>query len=214
MRKAFYLNIVLLAISCISFSQPKVQNLLTDNLNNPIGIGTAQPQFSWQMVSDGEKPDSTFENPGMNSFNHFAYVAIRDWMYRKMVGIDTYEDGVGYKHIKIKPHIGGYFTYASASIDTYYGKVSNSWKIENGNLLMDEEIPANTAATVFVPDSEASNVTESKKALSQINGTKVTSTQGGYVVLQLGSGEYDFAVSKTSKQMWDIIKMKLIDIKL
>src|SRR5665213_817354 len=96
------------------------------------------------------KPDSTFENPGMNSFNHYAYGAIGDWMYRKMVGIDTYEDGVGYKHIRINPHIGGDFTYASASLDTYYGKVSNSWKIENGNLSRDVEIPANTKATVFV----------------------------------------------------------------
>ena len=43
----------------------------------------------------------------MNSFNHYAYGAIGDWMYRIMVGIDTYEDGVGYKHSRIKPHVGG-----------------------------------------------------------------------------------------------------------
>ena len=201
MRKAFYLNIVFLAISSISFSQLKVQNLLTDNLNIPIGIGTAQPQFSWQMTSDREKPDSTFENPGMNSFNHYAYGAIGDWVYRKMVGIDTYEDGLGYKHIKIKPHIGGDFSYASASLDTYYGKVSNLWKIENGNLSMDVEIPANTSTKVFVPVLDAKNVTESNKALSQISGIKITGTQDGYLVLQLGSGDYHFTVSKTSKKM-------------
>ena len=161
----------------------------------PVKMGATTIWERW----DGIKPDSTFENPGMNSFNHYAYGAIGDWMYRKMVGIDTYEDGVGYKHIKIKPHIGGDFTYASASLDTYYGKVSNSWKIENGNLLMDVEIPVNTTATVFVPAFDANNVTESNKALSQVNGIKVTGTQDGYVVLQLGSGEYHFAVSKTSK---------------
>ena len=72
---------------------------------------------------DGQKPDSTFETPGMNSFNHYAYGAIGDWLYSEVVGLDTYEDGVGYKHIKIQPHIGGGFTNTSASLKTYHGTV-------------------------------------------------------------------------------------------
>lgn len=145
---------------------------------------------------DREKSDSTFENPGMNSFNHYAYGAIGDWMYPKMVGIDTYEDGVGYKHIKIKPHLGGGFTYASVSLDTYYRKVCNSWKIENGSLLMEVEIPANTTATVFVPAKNSNAVKESGKVLSQVNDIKLNGNQEGYVVLELGSGVYHFAVQK------------------
>ncbi|MDQ2863133.1 MAG: alpha-L-rhamnosidase, partial [Bacteroidota bacterium] len=124
------------------------------------------------------------------------YGAIGDWMYRRMVGIDTYEDGVGYKHIQIKPHIGGGFTYASASLDTYYGKVSNSWKIENGSLLMDLEIPANTTATVFVPAVNAGAVKESGKGLSELNDIKVKGSEDSYVVLELGSGVYHFVVQK------------------
>ena len=158
----------------------------------PVTMGATTIWERW----DGEKPDSTFENPGMNSFNHYAYGAIGDWMYRKMVGIDTYEDGVGYKHIKIKPHIGGGFTYASASLDTYYGKVSNSWKIENGNLIMDVTIPANTMATVFVPAKNAEVVKEGGKDLSQVNDIKVKGTEAGYVELELGSGVYHFEVKK------------------
>lgn len=158
----------------------------------PVTMGATTIWERW----DGEKPDSTFENPGMNSFNHYAYGAIGDWMYRKMVGIDTYEDGVGYKHIRIKPHIGGGFTFASASLDTYYGKVSNSWKIENGNLSMDVEIPANTTATVFVPAKNADAIKESGKALSQVNDIKVKEVEDGYVVLELGSGVYHFVVQE------------------
>ncbi|HUZ57248.1 MAG TPA: family 78 glycoside hydrolase catalytic domain [Hanamia sp.] len=161
----------------------------------PVTMGATTIWERW----DGEKPDSTFENPGMNSFNHYAYGAIGDWMYRKMVGIDTYEDGVGYKHIKIKPHIGGDFTFASASLDTYYGKVSNSWKIENGNLLMDVEIPANTTATVFVPAVNADAIKESSKVLSQVNDIKVKDTEDGYVVMELGSGIYHFVVNNYTK---------------
>jgi alpha-L-rhamnosidase len=158
----------------------------------PVTMGATTIWERW----DGQKPNGTFENPGMNSFNHYAYGAIGDWMYRKMVGIDTYEDGVGYKHIKIQPHIGGDFTYASASLETYYGKVSNSWKIENGNLLMDVEVPANTKATAFIPAKNADEIKESGKILSGANDIKVVGSQDGYVEIEIGSGVYHFEVKK------------------
>ena len=82
---------------------------------------------------DGIKPDGSFQVPSMNSYNHYAYGAIGDWMYRTVAGLDTYEDGVGYKHIRIKPVIGGDFTSVSASLKTYYGLASVSWKMDGGN---------------------------------------------------------------------------------
>jgi alpha-L-rhamnosidase len=154
----------------------------------PVTMGATTIWERW----DGEKPDSTFENPGMNSFNHYSYGAIGDWMYRKMVGLDTYEDGPGYKHIKIKPHIGGGFTYASASLQTYYGKLSNSWKIENGKIEMDVIIPANTKATIFLPSANASSITEGGKPLSALKEVSVKGNEDGYVVVNVGSGEYHF----------------------
>jgi alpha-L-rhamnosidase len=157
----------------------------------PVKMGATTIWERW----DGIKPDSSFENVGMNSFNHYSYGAIGDWMYRKMVGIDTYDDGVGYKHIKIQPHIGGGFSNASASLKTYYGTVSNTWKISNNETDMDVEIPANTKATVYVPATDANAVTESGKTLSADN-IKVTGTGDGYVIMELGSGKYHFAVKK------------------
>ena len=92
----------------------------------PVKMGATTIWERW----DGQKPDSSFQSVGMNSFNHYSYGAIGDWMYRQMVGLDTYEDGVGYKHSKVQPHIGGGFTSAAASLDTYYGKLSCSWKLQ------------------------------------------------------------------------------------
>src|ERR1017187_2998224 len=122
----------------------------------------------------------------MNSFNHYSYGAIGDWMYRKMVGLDTYEDGVGYKHIKIQPHIGGGFSFASANIQTYYGKLSSGWKVGVDTITIDVEIPANTTATIFIPAAKADEVTESGKALSAVSDIKVTGTEGDYVILNVG----------------------------
>ena len=158
----------------------------------PVQMGATTIWERW----DGIKPDSTFETPGMNSFNHYSYGAIGDWMYRSMAGIDTYEDGPGYKHIKIKPHIGGNFTNVSASLETYYGMVSNSWKIESNSIIMDVEIPVNTTATVYVPANNVNSVTENGMLLNSVKDIKVAGTEDGYVVLHIGSGKYHFVVKQ------------------
>jgi len=142
---------------------------------------------------DGIKQDGSFQSPAMNSYNHYSYGAIGDWMYRVMAGLDTYEDGPGYKHIKIQPHIDGGFTSASAALETYYGKLSSSWILGKDKILMDVEIPANTIATVFVPSTNADEVTESGSPLTLSTEIK---TENGYVVLTLGSGTYHFVVSQ------------------
>ncbi len=158
----------------------------------PVKMGATTIWERW----DGQKPDSSFQTPGMNSFNHYSYGAIGDWMYRQMVGLDTYEDGVGYKHIKIKPHIGGGFTFASANLQTYYGKLSGGWKLEADKIIMDVEIPANTTATIFIPASNANSITENNKPLSAIGDIKIVETKDGYVEINVGSGVYHFSISK------------------
>ena len=145
---------------------------------------------------DGIKPDSTFQTPSMNSYNHYAYGAIGDWMYRVVAGLDTDEDGPGYRKICIRPHIGGKLTQATADLQTYYGRVLSGWKIENGKLLLDVEIPANTTASVYVPAPRAEAIQESGKALSASTDIEVTGTENGFVTLKIGSGKYQFVVTR------------------
>ncbi|MFI5195425.1 MAG: family 78 glycoside hydrolase catalytic domain, partial [Chitinophagales bacterium] len=76
----------------------------------PVKMGATTIWERW----DGEKPDSTFEDPGMNSFNHYAYGAIGDFMYRDVAGLDTDPAFPGYKKIRIMPHPGGNFSYVQA----------------------------------------------------------------------------------------------------
>ncbi len=83
----------------------------------------------------------------MNSYNHYAYGAIGDWMYRTVAGLDTKTDQVGYKGIVIKPTIGGNLTTVAADYETPYGKASSHWKVEGGNLTLDVTIPANTTVS-------------------------------------------------------------------
>jgi alpha-L-rhamnosidase len=158
----------------------------------PVKMGATTIWERW----DGRKPDSSFQTPGMNSFNHYSYGAIGDWMYRVMVGIDTYQDEPGYKHIRIMPHPGGSFSRASASLETHYGKLSAAWNIENEKFGIDVEIPANTHATVFIPSPDASHVTEQGRPVGSAEGITIAGNENGYTSINLGSGKYHFEVSK------------------
>lgn len=158
----------------------------------PVKMGATTIWERW----NGIRPDSSFEPASMNSFNHYAYGAIGDWLYRVMVGLDTYEDGPGYKHIRIQPHVGGGFSFASATLQTYYGRLSSSWQVEGDNLLMLAEIPANTRATIYIPAKSIESVTEDGKAMSAAPDLRVMGMENGYVRIEVGSGLYHFTVRK------------------
>jgi len=154
----------------------------------PVKMGATTIWERW----DGIRPDSSFETPSMNSFNHYSYGAIGDWMYRVVAGIDTYTDAPGYKHIQIKPHPGGNLTFANADLKTYYGIVSSHWKTDGSKLELDIEIPVNTSATVYIPATSVESVMENNVALSSATGVRVTGKEGNYVVAEIGSGKYNF----------------------
>ncbi|MEP6952347.1 MAG: glycoside hydrolase family 78 protein [Ginsengibacter sp.] len=157
----------------------------------PVTMGATTIWERW----DGQKPDSTFENPGMNSFNHYAYGAIGDWMYRVITGIDTYEEEPGYKQIIIKPHPGGNLTYASADLETYYGKVSSHWKKQEGQFLLDIEIPANTTAKIYIPATGKEIIKESGQPVTSVKELKIINNENKYVLVEAGSGSYHFTVA-------------------
>jgi alpha-L-rhamnosidase len=156
----------------------------------PVKMGATTIWERW----DGIRPDSTFQTPGMNSFNHYAYGAIGDWMYRTVAGIDTYEDGPGYHHSRIAPHPGGGLTHAGAGLETGYGRLSCNWELKNDSLLIDVVIPANTSSTFYIPAPEGGLITEGGTPLATAKGVKVEGVERGYLIVRLGSGRYRFKV--------------------
>ncbi len=93
----------------------------------PVTMGATTIWERW----DGQKPDSTFQDKGMNSFNHYAYGAIGKWMYQVVAGIGIDEKNPGYKHIIIKPMPGGGLTYANATHQSMYGAIESGWELED-----------------------------------------------------------------------------------
>ena len=142
---------------------------------------------------DGQKPDGSFQDASMNSFNHYAYGAIGEWMYRVMAGIDVDEAAPGYKRILIQPRPGGGFTSVKASHETPYGKVASAWTIADGRFELAVEVPPNTKATLRLPRAELASVSEGGKPLADGNGVSARRQDGDSAVIEIGSGRYRFA---------------------
>lgn len=135
---------------------------------------------------DGQKPDGSFQDKGMNSFNHYAYGAVGDWMYRVTAGIEIDPKSPGYKHILIQPRPGGGFTSVTASHDSPYGKVGSSWTLTDGKFDLSVTVPPNTRATIRLPKAQVSSISES--------GAR---QDGSDVVVDVGSGTYRFTYVMT-----------------
>lgn len=132
---------------------------------------------------DGVKPDGSMWSADMNSFNHYAYGAIGDWLYRVVAGLDKDSNVPGYRRIIMKPQPGGGLTHAKAEYSGMYGKTSIHWRIDSKNFFVDIVIPHNTTARLILPGASTDCIAG--------DAIKFTSCIGG-AEAEIGSGNYHF----------------------
>jgi len=152
----------------------------------PVKMGATTIWERW----DGQKTDSTFQDPGMNSFNHYAYGAIGDWMYQAAAGLRM--GAPGYRHIVIEPHLTGKLNYAKAAYQSSYGEVASGWERSGDKITLRVTIPPNTTASIRIPGTDKESVRESGTPLASSAGLKKTTNQGDGLELEYGSGKYVF----------------------
>lgn len=131
---------------------------------------------------DGIKPDGTFQDPGMNSFNHYAYGAIGEWLYKKVAGINSIEPG--YKKIFIKPYLCDKIKFVRASYKSMYGIIYSYWEIFNDKIIMEVEIPTNTTADIYIP------CTNLEKIKINNGNFEIAKTENNWLKFTTGSGYY------------------------
>jgi alpha-L-rhamnosidase len=100
---------------------------------------------------DGWTPDKGFQNPGMNSFNHYSLGSCGEWMFESAAGIDLDPEKPGFKHIIIHPHYGGGLKWVKATYNSLYGPIKVSWTHEGDDVTLNVCIPPNTTAKVYLP---------------------------------------------------------------
>ena len=128
----------------------------------------------------------------MNSFNHYAYGAVGDWMYRVVAGLNDDPAEPGYKHIIVRPQPGGGFTYATAALQTPYGEAVSGWRIDGDRMRVTVRVPVNTRATVHLPGARLEQVHERGSALTSTRGVTKAVQSADSAVVEIGSGSYEF----------------------
>ncbi len=127
---------------------------------------------------DGYIKGRGFQNPGMNSLNHWAFGAVGEWMWRTIVGLNPDEAAPGWAHFEVRPVVGGGLSSASGSYESIRGPIRVGWEVAGGTVTLRVSVPPNSRATVYVPTSDAGSVTESGKPAKAVS--------------EVGSGEYTF----------------------
>lgn len=135
---------------------------------------------------DGLKPDGTMWSPGMNSFNHYAYGAIGEWLYRVAGGLEVDESEPGYRHSIIYPRIGGDLDYVKAEYHSMYGTVASFWECDGDQVTLKVTIPVNTTAEI--------RLDEAKQVMDE--GGLDFGEKEGILCAQAGSGSYVIKFNK------------------
>ena len=143
---------------------------------------------------DGWNMDKGFQDPAMNSFNHYAYGAVGTWMVENIIGIRSDPEKPGFEKIILQPRIGAGFTWARGEYQSPFGKVKSYWALMDNAFTWKITVPPNTTATAFVPAQLESEIVESDHPFDQSPGVKRLEHNGNATVFSLQSGEYKFKV--------------------
>lgn len=142
---------------------------------------------------DGWRPDKGFQDPGMNSFNHYWLGCVSEWLFTQAAGIDT--DGPAFKRIVIRPEVlksGEGFQFVKGKYSSIRGTIRSEWELEDSGLNLHVTVPGNCVATVHVPARSLADVRESGKQIERAQGVKLIGLKDGTAVLEVGSGNYSF----------------------
>jgi alpha-L-rhamnosidase len=97
------------------------------------------------------KEDGSFWSADMNSFNHYAYGAVFDWMFGVSLGICPSENDPAYKHVILEPHPNPVLGFAKGSIDSRNGKIYAHWYYKGDKVYYEFELPEGVSATLRLP---------------------------------------------------------------
>jgi alpha-L-rhamnosidase len=140
---------------------------------------------------DGWTPENGFQDPGMNSFNHYSLGSCGEYLFGYIGGIRPASPG--FKTILIDPEIRDGLTWANTSFESIHGKITTSWKAEGKRLTLEVVVPANTTATVCVPTRNIAGITESGQLVENVEHVKFLRREDDKAVFEVGSGDYKFA---------------------
>ena len=141
---------------------------------------------------DGWTPEKGFQDPGMNSFAHYSFGAVYQWMVENIGGIRA--AAPAYEHVVIAPQLDDKLTFADVAYRSIRGQIESRWQKQGRGLTLNVTIPANAVATVSLPAKDAAAIQEGGQPLSRAEGVKFLRMEDGRALLAVESGNYRFTV--------------------
>lgn len=149
----------------------------------------------WERWNSYIKGKGFENNAGMNSFNHYAFGAICEWMFQNMAGIQPGESA-GFNTFVIKPEIAASdINYVKATYHSIKGEIQSSWKKINGRLEIRATIPVNTKADVVIPSTSVEHILINGKSLHEFSDHNIVENNKA-ISVKLGSGNYNIVINE------------------
>jgi alpha-L-rhamnosidase len=136
----------------------------------------------WEHLTGGQ----------MNSHNHPMMGSVSAWFYKYLAGINVDPQFPGFKGIIIRPYPVQGLTWVQSEYTSMYGVIRSSWKKETNTFQLNVAIPTNSTATVYIPAQNVNQVTEGGMPVTKALGVHWLRDEPGRVVLEIGSGNYEF----------------------
>jgi len=143
-----------------------------------------------------------FGDVGMNSFNHYAYGAVAEWMAGYMAGVMYDFDRPGFRHIHFKPYPDRAIQAVNCAFDSPYGTIVSNWAFDEDNFTYDITVPSNTTATVSLPVEPDRPFTVNGRVPEALkpeaDGIEFAGIEGDRAVFNAAAGSFQFVGKHTA----------------
>lgn len=184
---------------------PYLLEVLTDTGHADVAyrllLNTDYPSWGY-MVTHGATTmwerwngDQMRDQPGMNSYNHYAYGAVAEWIYRYAAGIDTTADGAGFHRVYLHPHFDARLSSIDFTYQSPYGAIRSAWKVSGNDVTWDVAVPPNTTAELPLPSSETADYRLDDQALAKSSLKTLAKNSAGDMTYLLPAGKYSFKIN-------------------
>jgi alpha-L-rhamnosidase len=140
--------------------------------------------------------DQMMGDPSMNSYNHYAYGAVAEWLYRYAAGIDGSTEDPGFHRIVLHPQFDASLGETKATYDSSYGPITSNWKVDGNTTTWNVVVPPNTTSLLYFPGEVTTRILEGGKDIRQSAGVSLVLRDDHNAIYEAGAGSYSFMVQR------------------
>jgi alpha-L-rhamnosidase len=138
--------------------------------------------------------DQMLGDPDMNSFNHYAYGAVAEWLYTYVAGIEVDPDDPGFHHVRMHPQFDSRLGHVEATYNSPYGAIHSAWTVIGSTTTWNVMLPPNTTALLYFPSERKITLFEGERAIQDDAELHFLRNENGSLIYEASAGSYSFSI--------------------